>query len=478
MHATSCGRRKFLGALGLGGASMAVQGCRHRAMPRPGRSKPPNILILFTDDQRFNTIHALNNPEIQTPNMDRLVRNGTAFTHAHTMGAMTGALCVPSRAMLMTGRTLFHLARTGNVIPPKHVALPELLREHRYATFATGKWHNDRRSYARCFTHGAKIFFGGMSDHLNVPVYDFDPTGEYAKEDQYVAKTFSSELFSNAAIQFLEERPKNVPFMMYVAYTAPHDPRMAPEQYTKLYPPEKIQLPPNFMPKHPFDNGDLETRDERLAPWPRTPQIIREHIAAYYAMITHVDAQIGRVLAALAASGEQENTIIVFAGDNGLAVGQHGLLGKQNLYEHSVRVPLIFCGPGVPRGQTRDALCYLLDVFPTLCDLVGVSAPETVEGKSLAPLFGSPNSTVRDSIFYAYKRLQRGVRVKDWKLIQYNVKGKRTTQLFDLHSDPWERNNLADDTSQAQRVRQLNKLLENWMERSDDPCKPDEFINT
>jgi len=475
MRMTRCNRRKFLGALGLGGASMAVQGCRHYPTGSRSGSHPPNILILFTDDQRFDTIHALNNPGIQTPNMDKLVRNGTAFTHAHTMGAMTGALCVPSRAMLMTGRTLFHLARTGNVIPAAHTTLPELLRERGYTTFATGKWHNDRRSCARCFTHGAKIFFGGMSDHLKVPVYDFDPTGKYAKEDQYVAKTFSSELFSDAAIGFLETRPKDRPFMMYVAYTAPHDPRMAPEQYTRLYPPERIPLPPNFMPKHPFDNGDLETRDERLAPWPRTPEIVREHIAAYYAMITHVDAQIGRVLDALADSAEQENTIIVFAGDNGLAVGQHGLLGKQNVYEHSMRVPLIFCGPGIPRGQTCDAFCYLLDVFPTLCDLTSIHAPESVEGKSLAPLLRRPNSTVRDSIFYAYRTVQRGVRRKDWKLIQYNVKGRRTTQLFDLHSDPWERNNLANDASQAPRIRQLNELLEAWMRRSDDPCKSEEF---
>jgi len=451
------------------------------AQPSQGR-KRPNILFLFTDDQRFDTLQALGNPEIVTPNMDRLARNGTVFTQAHIMGGTSPAVCAPSRAMLLTGRTLFH-------IPPSfavpwsvgksdrgqcpYVTFPERFREAGYTTFATGKWHNDPPVFARGFSHGAKIFFGGMSDHLKVPVNDFDPGGKYPKNEQYIGKKFSSDLFSDAAIEFLEGYQDDAPFLMYVSYTAPHDPRMAPKKYADLYPPDTISAPKNFMAKHPFDNGEMTIRDEQLAPWPRTPAIVQREIAGYYAMITHLDDQIGRVLGALEASGRADNTIVVFAGDNGLAVGQHGLLGKQNLYEHSVRVPLILSGVGIPKGKQSDALCYLLDVFPTLCDLAGVSVPDTVEGKSLAPVLASDTAQVRDSIFCAYRTFQRMVSDGRWKLILYNVKGKRTTQLFDLKNDPWELSNLADDPTHAGRVAELTRLLKEWMAKTDDVCDLD-----
>ena len=440
----------------------------------------PNILFLFTDDQRFDTIHALGNDEIITPNMDRLARNGVSFTHAHIMGSMTGAVCMPSRAMLMSGRTLFHLMNAGTDIPSDHKTLPQALKEAGYKTFGTGKWHNGPRAFARSFTDGGKIFFGGMSNHLEVPVHDFDPAGSYPKEKRFRGKKFSSNLFSDEAIRFLSEYKFDQPLFMYISYTAPHDPRMAPEEYANMYSPDRIKLPENFMTEHPFDNGEMTIRDEKLAPFPRTSQIVREQMAAYYAMISHVDAQIGRVLGALEDAGHAHDTLIIFAGDNGLALGQHGLMGKQNLYEHSVRVPLIMGGPGVPSGETRDALCYLHDVFPTVCELTGIDIPGTVEGKSLVPILMVQEEKVRDSLFYAYKRVQRGVRTARWKLILYNVGGKQTRQVFDLKNDPWEMNNLADDSAMGGRVEELTSLLKAWMQETGDTCdlhKPNWGIN-
>ena len=465
-------RRTFLRTMGLGLTSMALAGCGKSGR----RSQRPNILFLFTDDQRFNAVHALNNPEVQTPNIDHLVQQGTAFTHAHIMGSRSPAVCMPSRAMLLSGRTLFHLHRDGRDIPEEHTTLPELFRRNGYVTFGTGKWHNGRAAFARSFSTGGKIFFGGMSNHLKVPVYDFDPSGEYPREKQYIGEKFSSELFSDAAIDFLKNYRDDAPFFMYVSYTAPHDPRMAPQKYAAMYPPDKIKLPPNFMPEHPFDNGEMKIRDEKLAPWPRTPEIIRQHIAAYYAMITHLDDQIGRVLQALQQSGRAENTIIVFASDNGLAVGQHGLMGKQNLYDHSVRVPLVFTGPGIPKGEKRDAFCYLLDIYPTLCNFTGLPVPKTVEGKNLLPALRNPKEHIRDSLFLAYRYFQRGVRRDGWKLIKYNVKGRQTTQLFHVQDDPWELKNLADDPAHTERLKSLTRLLKQWMRQLDDPLdldKPD-----
>ena len=436
--------------------------------------KRPNILFLLTDDQRFDTIHALNNPEIKTPNMDRLVRSGVSFTRAHIMGGSSGAVCMPSRAMLLTGRTLFHLQNRGATIPEDHVMMPETFRKVGYKTFGTGKWHNGRRAYARCFTHGGKIMFGGMSDHLKVPVYDFDPTGEYPKENQTIGEQFSSELFSDEAIRFIEDQPSYEPFFMVVSYTAPHDPRMAPREYVDMYSPEKIRIPENFMPRHPFDNGEMRIRDENLAPWPRTPEDVQEHIAAYYAMITHLDSQISRILDTLEKRGMAENTIIVFAGDNGLALGQHGLLGKQNLYDHSVRVPLIISGPEIPKDVKTDVLCYLLDIYPTLCDMTGLTIPKTVEGKSFFPVLDGGQENFRESLFLAYTKLHRGVRTNnDWKLIKYNVSGIQTTQLFNLNEDPLEMNNLASDDRNAARLTALTVLLKRHMHDLDDFCNLD-----
>ena len=462
-------RRDLLKAVSLGVTSLAMSGCDSMSQMIRSQGKRPNILFFFTDDQRFDTIGALGNEHIITPNMDWFVRNGTTFTNAYIMGSMSGAVCVPSRAMLMTGRTLFHLEDTGKVIPENHIALPEVLQEAGYTTFHTGKWHQDPQAFARCFSAGAKVFFGGMSDHYKVPVRDFDPTGKYPKQKIYQDEgKHSSELFSDAAIEFLHSYRDDKPFFVYIAYTAPHDPRHMPEKYLDMYDPTRITLPKSFLPEHPFDNGDMKTRDEKLAGWPRTPEEVRKHIAAYYAMITHVDAQIGRVLAALKETGHAENTIIIFFGDNGLAVGRHGLMGKQNIYDHSVHVPLVICGPGIGKDQKRNAFCYLLDIYPTVCELIGVTIPSSVEGCSLAPIIGRPKRQIRDSLFFAYKDFQRGIRDERYKLIEYFVNGKRTTQLFDLQSDPWEINNLAQSAKYIQHLRRLRKELVKWRQQVGD----------
>jgi arylsulfatase A-like enzyme len=446
----------------------------------------PNILFLFTDDQRFDTLHALGNDQIHTPHMDALAQQGVAFTHAHIMGGTSGAVCMPSRAMLMTGRTLFHLEGAGEGIPTEHTLLGEWLQRHGYHTWGAGKWHNGPASYARSFCSGAEIFFGGMEDHWNVPACHYDPTGRYEsmlpvcpdpyrsndvvhkRGDHVTAGKHSSELFGEAAIQALAEYDGAAPFFLYIAFMAPHDPRTMPRQYLEMYDPDEIELPPNWAPRHPFDNGDLGVRDELLAALPRTPQETRRHIAEYYAMITHLDAQIGRVLEALRAGGHAENTLVVLAGDNGLALGQHGLMGKQNLYDHSVRVPLVLSGPGVPQGRRSGAHAYLSDIYPTLCELAGLPTPETVEGRSLVPALRDAGQPVRESLYCAYRQFQRSVRDYRFKLIEYVVQGRRATQLFDLLADPWETANLAGDPAHAPILAHLRAELLRWRDALDD----------
>jgi len=461
-------RRDLLRRLAAGAAAAAlpaVAAAASSSVPRSG--KRPNVLFLYSDDQRFNTIHALGNDEIVTPTMDSLARNGVAFTHSFIMGGTQGAICVASRAMLMTGESLYR------AMSVKDTLFPEALREAGYATYGIGKWHNGPPAYARAFSGGADIFFGGMSDHLKMPVYDFNPAGKYPKANVRTGERFSSELFSDAAVQFLREFQEDKPFFLYVAYTAPHDPRMAPQKDKDMYPPDKISLPPNFMAEHPFDNGDLKVRDEQLAPWPRTPEVVRRNIAAYYAMITHLDEQMGRVLAALRETGHANDTLVIFAGDNGLALGQHGLFGKQNLYEHSARVPMIIAGPNIPKGQRCDALVYQFDLCPTICELTGTPIPATVESRSLLPLIRGEQKQTWATIFGSYRDYQRMVRDSRFKLIEYYVgadgKGTRKTQLFDIAKDPWELNDLAGDPNYAKELDRLRTELRAWMEKTDDP---------
>jgi arylsulfatase A-like enzyme len=454
-------------------------------------SRPPNIVLLLTDDQRFDTIAALGNPHVRTPNLDRLARSGTAFTQAHIPCGTSPAVCMPSRAMLHSGRTLFHLAGAGEAIPPEHTTLGEALRHAGYRTFGTGKWHNGPAAYHRSFGAGAEVFFGGMADHWNVPACHYDPSGRYdcraAWTERFMSDNalryrlcdhihpgrHSTDLIASAAVDFLAETAPDSPFFLYVAFLAPHDPRTMPREYLELYDPARLELPPNCLAEHPFDNGALRIRDELLAGFPRQPDEIRRHLAEYYAMITHLDAGIGRILAALEGRGLAENTLILLAGDNGLALGQHGLMGKQNCYEHSVRVPLLLAGPGVPPGARSSAHVYLLDLFPTICELSGTPVPASVEGTSLVPALRSPQGNVRDSLYFAYADTQRAVKDGQFKLIEYVTGGQHSmTQLFDLISDPWETTNLAGDPGQAETLVRLRRELARWRDAWGDPDSP------
>lgn len=392
----------------------------------------PNVVVIVSDDQRADT---LGNPLVRTPALDALAREGTSFSRAYCMGAQQGAVCVPSRAMFLSGRSLF---RVSDNLGKDEPLWPKVMEHAGYATFGTGKWHNGSKSYGRAFAAGGPIFFGGMGDQFKVKVTDAGGTR--------IADGYSTDLFFDAAEGFLRGYREAKPFFLYVALTAPHDPRTPP---AALYDPASLPLPKNFLPEHPFDNGEMNVRDEKLLARPRPPEDLRRELAAYYSMITHLDGRVGRLLKLLDDTKRRENTLVVFFSDHGLALGSHGLLGKQNLYDHSMRAPLVMAGPGVPKGRTSDALGYLFDVFPTVAALTKVPLPEGVEGRDL--LKGG-----RESIFTAYRDVQRALRTDRWKLIRYPKIGR--TQLFDLQEDPQEMKDLSGE--QPERVKELNALLD------------------
>ncbi len=226
------------------------------------------------------------------------------------------------------------------------------------------------------------------------------------------------------------------------------------------YPADRIEVPPNFRPRHPFDQGDADVRDEELAPFPRTREAVQVHRREYYALVTYMDQQLGRILDALDQSGHADHTYIVVTGDHGLALGEHGLLGKQNLYDCSVRMPFIVIGPDVAAGRRIDALMYQHCLFPTLCDLADLPTPATVQFPSLVPLLRGARSQLFDSIYCAYRGFQRMVRTDRYKLIAYPE--ARRVQLFDLTTDPWEMDDLAGGAAHAATVSELFGALRRW----------------
>lgn len=433
----------------------------------------PNILLIVTDDQRPDTIAALGNPQIKTPNLDALVRRGTVFTRA----TCAHPLCYPSRAELLTGCTGF---RNGTYSSLKLNAgvplLPKVLKAAGYHTWYVGKWHTAGRPSTVGYEACEGLYSGGQAgdqsyvDFRGRPAtgyrgWQFQTDGGQRFPEKGIGLTpnISAE-FADAAIRVIR-CPHDQPFFLHVNFTAPHDPRIWPPGYEKKYDAAKLPLPANFRSEHPFDHGNLRGRDEVLLPFPRTEDDVRQELACYYAVISHLDEQIGRIFSALRETGQRDNTLVVFTADHGLAIGSHGLVGKQNMYEHTINVPLVIAGPGVPAGERRAAQCYLRDLLPTICELAGVSAPQ-VDGQSLAPVMRGEKQEIYPFVVGYFQDSQRMIREGNWKLAWYPKIGR--WQLFDVANDPHELRDLIDDAEQKERVAELHQKLQTWMQEHGD----------
>ncbi|MFI4912498.1 MAG: sulfatase-like hydrolase/transferase [Sedimentisphaeraceae bacterium JB056] len=459
-------RRDFLKLTALTSGAF-LTGCGQSVFdtesPAFANGKKPNFLLLLTDDQRFSAVSALSNPNVKTPNMDRLVNSGVNFTHAFNQGSWSGAVCICSRGMLNCGQYLYHTQENIETAP----LWGETLQKYGYDTFLTGKWHNGEAALKRSFSTIGDVGEGmypstdmdGDAYYRSSPSdswkpYDKTRKGHWLERGGKIIH--SSELWADNAIDYLQMRQNEKaedPFFMYVGFNAPHDPRQSPKEFVDMYPLDEIEIPENFMPEHPFDQGQRYTlRDEILAPFPRTEEAVKMHLQEYYAIISHADQQIGRILDALEESGEAENTYIIFSSDHGLAVGCHGLMGKQNQYDHSIRMPLVMCGPDIKPGKKIDDMVYLHSMFATTCDLAGVPTPSCVEFKSLLPLMNGCGCG-EEAIFGSYKDMQRMIRTERYKLIMYPI--AKETQLFDLNKDPDELNNLAYKDSYRDKVYEL-----------------------
>lgn len=466
----------------------------------------PNFLFIIVDDQSPFDLKAYNaKSNLDTPNIDRLASEGMIIDGAYQMGSWTGGVCTASRHMIMSGRTLWHIpdkpGRTLNphvtnpkLVPPDLAenTLPAIFNRAGYDTMRTCKPGNSYEAANQLFTvrHDA-VKNGGTEE-----------TG--------------SAWHGKQVLNYLAEREANKdtdPFLIYFGFTHPHDPRNGTPELLEKYgatnhtdpespPPANRKQPPlpeNYLPAHPFHHGHIGLRDEERVSgvWFNRDEVtVRNEIGRQFACSENIDIQIGKVLSKLEAMGELENTYVIYTSDHGMSIGRHGLMGKQNLYQHTWRVPYIVKGPGIEAGSRREANIYLLDSLPTLCDLAGIKAPNTVEGKSFKAVLNNNQKTVRDVLYGAYcggsRPGMRAVKKGDWKLIKYDVlDGQvRETQLFNLAENPDEflpmhhvstvvamtgvppkshQTNLARNPLFADKLAEMEALLLTEMRRLDDP---------
>lgn len=421
------------------------------AIAAEARGDRPNVLILMTDDLRADAVGALGSGTARTPHLDALCQRGRVFRNAYNLGSDVPAVCLPSRNMFLSGRAYFRW--DGPQASADRPNLPTQFARSGYETYHHGKRGNSA-----------------------VQIQERFAVNKYLQDQADRTSGEPGKAVVDEAIEYLRGRDANRPFLMYLAFSNPHDPRVADARFRQHYRNELMPLPVNFLAMHPFDNGEMTVRDERLTPWPRTPAEIQKHLADYCAVIEGMDQNLGRLLSTLAELDLERQTIVVFTSDHGLALGSHGLMGKQSLYEHSAKAPLVFAGPRIQAGAT-DALAYLLDVFPTLCDLAGVPVPNGIDGVSMAPAVVGNAPSPRSDLFLAYRDVQRAVRNKKWKLIRYPQIHR--TQLFDLENDPNEQVDLSADPRHASEVDRMRAILVGWQTRLGDslawkiePAKP------
>lgn len=477
--------------------------------------KRPNILFIITDDQCANSLKAYGNEICQTPNIDKIAEKGMTINSAYTQGSWMPAVCVPSRTQIMTGRSIWRTVglpttpspdynspgeANQKTTPelPEYYSMPAIFNREGYITFRTCKPSTSYDNADKLFTYNYEKWC----------IKAEDETG--------------SKWHGDRAIDFLDNYKnikKDKPFLLYLGFSHPHDPRHGKEEFYAKYgaseePPEipnpkAPPLPVNYLPKHPFKHGNDSIRDEIQVQGVMTNRdeaTIRNEIGRYYACIENLDLQIGRVLTKLDEIGELDNTYIFFTGDNGIAIGRHGLMGKQNLYEHSLRVPLIIKGPGIKPASRATGNIHLMDILPTFCEIAGIEIPSTCDGISFLPVLKGESETVRDVIYGVYNAFHekydingncsrpgiRSVKRGDWKLIKYDVYNGQIqkTQLFNLKENPCElliehhdpaiirltgnvpephQVNLADNPEFAEKLKEMEILLLQQQFKYDDP---------
>ncbi len=450
------------------------------------KAEKPNILFIIADDfnpKLFET-NEHRQKQIKTPNLDTLREESTVFDNAHIMGSWTGAVCMASRTALNSG---FSIWKANSVSDKKNAkmdavlkrgeAWSQLMKKGGYYTYITGKWHVNTMNTAKIFDK-AEYIFNGMFGANTKAVYNRPIEGKVDKWDPsdpklggfwIDSKNFPKEIqgkhativTADTAVNFLNtyKNDKEQPFFAYVAFNAPHDPRQAPKEYMDMYDLEGVQVPANFVPENA--NAKVSSirsvRDETLAPYPRTEFAVKTHMKEYFGSISYLDENIGRILKALKDANFERETIVIFTADHGLAVGEHGYIGKQNMYEASNRSPLFIKGGGFKPNTHVKEYVYMQDIMPTTLEIAGQDVPELVDFKSLMPYTKDLNHKQYDNIYASYIDAQKMIKKDGFKLIWYTK--DNTYLFFNVAEDPEELNDLINDSKYADKIAQYKKEL-------------------
>ena len=446
------------------------------AAAQPSAARRPNVLLIMSDDLN-NDLGTYGHPIVKTPNIDRLAQRGVRFDRAYTQFP----LCNPSRASLLTGLRpdtigIYELVTQFRKNKPDVVTLPQMFRNNGYIA-------------ARV----AKIYHYGVPGQIGTPGLDDAPSWDVTvnpsgvdKDEEPLLTNYTPSRALGSALAFhastardeehtdgkvatetiaLLEANRDRPFFVAAGFYRPHCPFIAPQKYFDMYPLAKIRVPqvsPEALAQHP--DVAFFTRPPN---WGLTEQQEREVIRAYYASISFMDANVGRLLDALDRLKLTDNTIVVFMSDHGYSLGERGQWMKQMLFERSARSPLILAGPGVrAKGKGSPRIVEYLDLYPTVAGLAGLTPPRDLEGRSLAPLLRDPKAPwsrpaltqVRrgnqaDGFFMGYS-----IRTDRWRYSEWDD-GKQGQELYDEVADPQEMRNLAADSKYGKTVQEMRTLL-------------------
>lgn len=450
-------RREFLKTAAIAG--LALNPMVARAMEAAKPQTRPNFVFILVDDQRYDLAHCTGNPAAKTPNMDRIARDGVIFENAF----VTLSLCAPSRAAFLTGQyghcNGVYVNESRPELDPSIATWPKLLQEAGYDTAFIGKWHQGKGDYPRKgFNHW--VSFDGQGAYEN-PTINTD-----GKTEQ--VNGYMTDILSDAAMAWLR-KDRSAPFCLYLPHKAIHGPFTPAPRHENLYTDAQFPHPPNC-----YDNFEGKPEWLKKGKTPRNPnapnagegldQVVRKQLRCLAA----VDEGIGRILSHLARTGQLENTVIAFAGDNGFYHGEHGLGDKRSAYEESMRIPLIVSYPKMIKPGTKSEDMVLnIDFAPTMLDLAGVKAPESVQGKSMVPLLAGKNAGWRTEFLYEYVQEPQfpripsvlAVRTNRWKYIRY-PEIDDIDELYDLKNDQYELKNLASDPKHAATLDEMKKKMD------------------
>ncbi len=450
-------RRSALGLLGAGAAAAGMG----PSLPAGAGNSRPNIVFILTDDHRHDAFGFLNRPWLHTPHMDRIAQEGVHFQNAF----VTTSLCSPSRASFLTGQYAHCHGVMNNLTPwsEDNLTFLELLHARGYRTGFVGKWHmpgglpklTERNKVDRfvSFTYGT-----GQGRYFDCPMI---VDGRKVRTDGYI-----TDVLTDYAMEFLDEGDTDQPFCLYLSHKAVHAMFKPPERY-----------------KGALDEAPLPAVREKDTDLPLgivngyQKMLFDKLVQGYYEALMGVDDSVGRVLGWLDDRGVAENTLVVYAGDNGYFWGEHGLVDKRYAYEESMRIPMLMRWPEVmpDGGATVEDMVLNIDVAPTILEAAAVETPAAVQGESITGLARGKSVEWRDSFLYEYFEDPgfpyppiRAVRARDWKLVTYpGHDNKFPAEMYNLKDDPGEHENLADDPAHADKRRELEAELRRLMKEAE-----------